>query len=47
MTEVLRRRCLLQGACALGLGLAGGAVRGQAPVGNAATSTNPWANLAF
>ena len=33
MTEVLRRRCLLQGACALGLGLAGGAARGQAPFG--------------
>jgi Rieske Fe-S protein len=40
MKQVLRRRCLLQGACALGIGLAGSAARGQSPPG-AAGSTAP------
>jgi Rieske Fe-S protein len=35
MKPVLRRRCVLQGACALGLGLAGSVVRGQTRPGDA------------
>ena len=39
VSGVLRRRCLLQGVCALGLGLAGVAARGQAQVGTAGSTT--------